>query len=221
MSDKVPVVFITLEAKQKLDLYLELGDEEISGLGRVKKLNNCFLIHDIMLFAQECSASSTELDSKALDEFLLTEIENGREVEDCKLWWHSHVNMGTFWSGTDDDTIEKFRNGWCLSIVGNKSLAYRTRIDLFEPFRYTFDNVRLETILPASDDLKTLIEAEIKEKVKVKTWSGGGYNSPYFKGYGYDEDDNYTSYVSVWDSKTGKWEKKPLNRNFEGYGGSY
>jgi len=167
----LPTIYIDFMAKNKLDLYIGCCDEEISGLGKVEKVNGKFFIKDIILLPQEVTSSSTDLDEKALDEFTLEMIEKGESLLNYKLWWHSHVNMSTFWSGTDTGTIEKFRNGWFLSIVGNKSGSYKTRLDLFDPFRYHFDDLDLSVIVPPIPEMKEMIEAEIKEKVKRKVYS--------------------------------------------------
>lgn len=37
------------------------------------------------------------------------------------FWWHSHVNMGVFWSGTDMDTIRQIGSqGFVVATVFNK-----------------------------------------------------------------------------------------------------
>jgi len=191
-----PRVFINYLAKQSLDLYIDCCGDEISGLGRVEKIGSKFLITEILLLPQECTGSSTDLDEKALDEFILSELEAERNIDDMKVWWHSHVHMGAFWSGTDTDTIEKFKNGWFISIVGNKKGEYKTRLDLFEPIRYTFDEIPLELAVPPAGELKATIQAEITEKVKKKQWTG--YNNTYTPG-------KPTPRVRQWDCATGKW----------------
>ena len=46
---------------------------------------------------------------------------------DLRFWWHSHVNMNVFWSGTDTATIEKLgAEGWFLSTVFNKRKEMRS-----------------------------------------------------------------------------------------------
>jgi len=197
-----PKVYIGFEAKNKLDLYIACAEGEISGIGKVEKINGKFLITEVILLPQECSASSSDLDEKALDEFVLSEVESGRSVENLKLWWHSHASMGAFWSGTDTGTIEKFRNGWFISIVGNKSGEYKIRLDLFEPFRYVFDELHLETVFPPALELKAEVEAEIAEKVKVRKWTQT-WNTTCRK---YDcATKKWTETKQVWDSDKRQW----------------
>jgi len=212
-TNQSPIIQIDLLAKQKLDLYIKHCADEISGLGRVVRSNGKMIITEIILLKQECSSSSSDLDEKELDEFVLTEIEQGRPIEDLKLWWHSHVNMSTFWSSTDTGTIEKLKNGWCISIVGNKSGQYKTRVDLFEPFRYCFDDLPLEIIAPTTPALEEIVKVEIEEKVSKRTYvtAVGNFRSNYYKVDGYD----YIRYnqglgqwegiKKIWDCVTQKW----------------
>jgi hypothetical protein len=199
--NNLPKIHIDYLAKQKLDGYITHCNEEISGLGRVLKDGNRLIITEIILLPQECSSSSTDLDEKELDEFLLGEIESGRSVEDLKLWWHSHVNMSAFWSGTDTGTIEKFRNGWNISIVGNKSRDYKTRLDLFEPFRYVFDDLKLDIIVPMLSDVEDVVKAEIAEKVKPRVYTNA-YTNTYTPGQGWS---NSWGMHRRWNTQLGKW----------------
>lgn len=203
-ENSLPVVHMTFEAKNKLDLYLACCDEEISGLGRVAKIGSKFVITDIILLPQEVSSSSTDLDEKELDEFILTEIEEGRNPGDLKVWWHSHVNMSCFWSGTDAETIETFKNDWFISIVGNKSGIYRARLDLFEPFRYCFDELTLAIMVPPMPEMKEAVEAEIKEKVKRKTYPIQSYTYCGARRYN-RETKEWEEVDKKWDIEAGKW----------------
>jgi len=176
-KSSLPVVYITPEAKQRLDLYISCADGEISGLGTVTRLGNDFLVTAVHLFEQECTTASTELSSEDVAKFLLEAVRNGLAPETLKLWWHSHAGMGTFWSGTDDATASKFGNGWMLSAVGNKRGEYLVRLDLYEPIRLTLDGLRFEVRQPENPDIRAEVEAEIKEKVKTKQFV---YTYPYF-----------------------------------------
>jgi len=177
----LPVVFITPEAKQRLDLYIQCAEGEISGLGTVTRLGNDFLINAVHLFEQECTASSTDLSVEDVSKFLLEAVRSGLAPETLKLWWHSHGRLEVFWSGIDDGTAQKFNNGWMLSAVGNKRGEYLIRLDLFEPIRLTLDGLRFEVREPENPALRAEIEAEIMEKVKFVTYHylGQGGVEPY------------------------------------------
>jgi len=229
-TNQSPVIQIDLLVKQKLDLYIKHCSEEISGLGRVIRQNGKIIITDIILLKQECTSSSSDLDEKELDEFVLSEVEQGRPIEDLKLWWHSHVNMSAFWSSTDTGTIEKLKNGWCLSIVGNKRGEYKTRVDLFEPFRYCFDDLPLEIIAPADSTLEEAIKTEIEEKVSTRSYNtGSNFRSAYYTVDGFDyirynqSSSQWEGVKKTWDCVTQKWietstqvewkDTKPIKRD--------
>jgi len=177
----LPVVYITPEAKQRLDLYIQCADYEISGLGTVTRLGNDFLVKTVHLFEQECTGASTDLSVEDISKFLLKAVRSGLAPETLKFWWHSHGSMGVFWSGTDDGTAEKFNNGWMLSAVGNKRGEYLVRLDLYEPIRLTLDGLRFEVREPENPALRAEIETEIRTKVKFVTYPylGQGEVEPY------------------------------------------
>jgi len=168
LKNHVPVVYITPEAKQRLDLYLQCAGGEISGLGNVEKMGDDFLITHVHLFEQECTGASTDLEPESVSKFLLEAIQAGIDTSTLKLWWHSHVNMGCFWSGTDDGTAARLAaGGWFLSVVGVKSGEYLCRLDLYEPVRITLDGIEFRIKYPENLALRAEIDAEVKAKVKV------------------------------------------------------
>lgn len=160
-----PRVYITPEAKRQLDLYIKLCDSEISGLGRVISLGDDLLITEVFIFEQEVTSGSTNLNAEALSKWLVELIEAGHDPVEIKLWWHSHGTGTPFWSSTDSATASQFANNWMLSLVGNKQGKYKVRLDLYEPFRLTVDDLPLEVHLPGDETLRDKIEAEIEAKV--------------------------------------------------------
>jgi len=165
-TSSFPTVFITPSAKQKLDLYIELAEGEISGLGTVTRLGNDFLMTEVHLLEQECTGASTELSSEDVSKFLLQAVRAGLDPATIKLWWHSHASMGVFWSGTDESTAGKFGNGWMLSLVGNRRGEYLCRLDLYEPIRLTLDGLEFSVRFEPDAGLRSAIEAEVEAKVK-------------------------------------------------------
>ena len=163
---KIPKVFILPEAKKKLDLFIELARGEISGLGDVVQINEYdFLIEDLFILDQECTGSKTKLDQEKIGQMITQLVVMGKDTAKTKLWWHSHVNMGVFWSVTDDDTAAEFNNGWMLCLVGDKKGNTLVRLDIFKPFHITIDNLPLIVKLGDDEVLKEEIKKEIKEKV--------------------------------------------------------
>jgi hypothetical protein len=188
-------VYITPEIRQRLDLYVDATHQEISGLGRVLLHKGNMFIVNLYLLEQECTASDTELKPEAVAEFLTQLITNNEKPEEVKLWWHSHANMGVFWSGTDEGTAAKFGNGWMLSLVVNKKGESKCRLDIYDPIHVTVDNLELiVTHAPASKEMIAAIEAEVKNKVTSKSYTYVGGRNAGFNGQGAHQDLNYYGY---------------------------
>jgi hypothetical protein len=180
--EKNPEVYITQEAKSHLDAYVDICPDEISGLGHVTRKGNVLTIESILLFTQEVSSGSTDLDGDDVAKFIQEAIQGGQDPSTLKLWWHSHVNMGTFWSGTDTSTIDRFLNGWMLSIVTNKKREYKTRLDIYEPspIRIIMDDLHLYVQSETDTTLIKRLETEVRQKVRKKTYPTTTYYSPKF-----------------------------------------
>lgn len=179
--NKLPEVCITPEAKARLDLYIDLVDGEVSGLGRVVSHHGALVITDIYLLRQECSATTTELHPEDVSNFLVSLIQQGVDPSELKLWWHSHADMSVFWSGTDEKTASQFGNGWMLSVVGNKRGDYLCRYDQWEPVDLMVNEIPLQIALPYDPALEDALAAEVEEKVAMKKWVATPYVNPYMR----------------------------------------
>jgi len=160
-------VLIPLEVKHRLDLYIQCSPLEISGLGEAVLIeDNVFYIKNVFILPQTVSAASTYLAVPAVGQFLTQLIQEGRDPELIKVWWHSHADMGCFWSSIDDSTIEKFKNEWMIAIVGNHHGEYKVRVDLYSPVRVVIDDLQLEVVVDDPDEeMRAEVEAEIAAKV--------------------------------------------------------
>lgn len=174
---------VTIKAKayDKLFSYVRAVDLEISGLGIVNKIKGGYEIEDVMTFKQRCSAAYTDLNRKAISNTLLDLVKQNRhkDTKKIKLWWHSHVHMGTFWSGTDDATCLRLANDdYWVSIVVNHEKQIKCRVELAKPFRMSVDDVPFETDgTPTNEPIQEFInEAKAKVKPYVFHW-----NNKYYK----------------------------------------
>lgn len=161
-----PKIFFTVEARQKIDKYIELAEGEVSGFGLVDRIGKNFLVSQIYIHEQEASAADVDINSKVLAKFQYEIIKNGLPPETIKLWWHSHADFSPFWSGTDKETIELLSQKWMLSIVGNKAGHWRTRLDIFDPARCTIHGLPLDIYVENDEALHEELKKEIKDKVK-------------------------------------------------------
>jgi len=115
----------------KLMYYTRAASGEISGLGRTKFMDDDeILVEDVLLFKQECTQGSTDLDQDTLSRFLFKIIQKGKDPTEYRLWWHTHNDFGTFWSSTDTDNIEMLsKDSTLVSICVNKLGETKVRVD--------------------------------------------------------------------------------------------
>ena len=164
-----PDVYIDAQAMAKLRAWTHHAEGEVSGLGLidVTREGECISsleVTDVFILKQECTSVSTELDPGAIGELLVDLSQKGKEHE-LRVWWHSHADMGVFWSSTDDTNIQRLATeDFLVSIVLNKAWETRVRVDWFAPARVTFDDLPLHVLLPddavhsrCQKDIETLV----------------------------------------------------------------
>jgi hypothetical protein len=149
-------------AYRKIRAYADLCNNEISALGSVRVDGNRIIVEDLHLFEQTVSSASTVLAPGDISKFICEYIKMGKDPSVLKFWWHSHVNMNTFWSGTDLDTINGFSSEWLLSMVCNKKGEAKLRFDMFTPFRICIDD------MPFTVEYDTAYNGEYGREIKKK-----------------------------------------------------
>jgi len=119
-------IYMRQEVYNKVMHWVNKADFEVSGFGKVVRHADYLEVTDVYLLKQEGGAAHTEIDSAALAKLMY----ETREVEgDLRFWWHSHVKMDVFWSGTDTATIRELAaNGWILATVFNQNHESRTAL---------------------------------------------------------------------------------------------
>ena len=183
---------ISLDAYQKIMGYTRIADGEITGFADVSldETNKRFLVGEVYLLEQEAGAAHVTMDEEVVSNFNLQMIKKGI-TQLPRLWWHSHVNMGTFFSGTDVETYkETLKNdAWCIALVVNKQRQMKAVLQQYVPFPLTFD---MDVFVDwDSAPVAKSLEAEVKKKVKEKKYT---YTEPK-KG------------ITLFQGK-GKWKKK-------------
>ena len=136
-------VVLTKDAFEQLFGWAYSTSREISCLGSVLRDGNRFIIDRFYLLKQSGSSTGTELDQSAIAELVEKLITEGKleEAKRIKCWAHSHPNMGTFWSKTDDDTCRLLAVDFLISIVVSNNFTLRCRIDIATPVPVVLDNV--------------------------------------------------------------------------------
>ena len=151
-------VRIDADAMQRIWHWTDLATGEFSCLGLV---SDDLIVSGVQLFDQVCTAASTELDQEALANFLVAHP----QPERVRAWIHSHGRLGVFWSQQDEQCIEGLANDSCLvSLVVNKKREFKLRVDLWKPFRVTFDDLPLEIRIP-DQQLRAECEAAFTQHV--------------------------------------------------------
>lgn len=172
-------IILEQKAAQKLAEYIHQASGEISGLGQsVLTGRDTITVKDIWIWKQECTASTTEvLDHNAMIECAMEAVAEGAPMDEVNVWWHSHANMGVFFSTQDQTTIDEWvNNRFLVSIVGNKKGDFAARVDIKEPIMATLENVPVSRSWGGDDELKARVAQEIAAKVQVKAWAGAFKN---------------------------------------------
>jgi hypothetical protein len=114
-----PTVIIENEVFQKIMFWVNKSNYEVSGLGVLRVEDDGVLrVVDAMLLPQKNGPTHTDIEPEHVGKLMFQMKDTPGEL---RFWWHSHVDMPVFWSGTDLDTIEKLgMGGWFLSTVFNK-----------------------------------------------------------------------------------------------------
>jgi len=140
---KFNTLYIDPVCAKKIKYWTEAATGEVSGLGIVEEENGKTVVREVFILDQEASGSETELKPEAVAKLMTDLMQEGKDPGKLKFWWHSHVDMGCFWSGTDDECAETLSNEFAFSTVVNKRGESRTRLDIYDPFRITIDNLSL------------------------------------------------------------------------------
>lgn len=111
---------------QKIMWWINKSNHEVSGFGSLDfdAETKLFTVRDAILLKQEVAPTSTEIDPHAIGKAM---YEMRAETNALKWHWHSHVNMGVFWSGDDKELIKNLgAQGWILATVLNKAKEMKT-----------------------------------------------------------------------------------------------
>lgn len=124
-------------------LAIDLCPVEISGLAKVRQEGDSLLIWgEPEVFFQKCSIGGTEFDLEALGIWNHKMMKSGQieEINEFRLWWHSHVFSASLFSSIDRALIESWAESptkWRLSFVGNKFGELLFQVDIYGKKRKT------------------------------------------------------------------------------------
>ncbi len=179
---------LTLSHQARMDIahYVRHCDYEIGGFGYVT-MNDAgnFYVDEIFLVEQDVSPAAVDFADAGLA-YAIDKAATDNRLNDLKFCWHSHVNMGAFWSSTDDEMIANMNNGltpYLVSLVQNKKGEHEQRVDFFpkdEELRGFSEQIQYDLDLyyelaPIPDHIKDSYE----ELVTVDTWETRNQGSPH------------------------------------------
>lgn len=152
-------VKINSDCYQKIMHWVNMSNFEVSGFGKVESIDGELVVTSVVLLKQENTSGSTDIKGEHIAKAM---YELRDEPGSMNFWWHSHVDMSVFWSGTDDKAIESIgKNGWVLASVFNKRSEIRT-------IYYQVGNEFIPSI--TVDDIPTTIGYSLsKEQEEVLT----------------------------------------------------
>lgn len=197
------------ETCNKIMYWVDKADFEVSGFGTCKYADGIFTVTDAILLKQEGGATHTDIDPTALSK---AQYELRNAEGDLRFWWHSHVNMEAFMSGTDTTTIKDIaKQGWCVAAVFNKRRQYQTAIGYkYEtPFGGSLvhyeEKLPLELTMSLSAELIAELEESYNEHVTEKKWGRWPKDSR-------DQGDFYDwSHWTMYDKTPPATKKAPVN----------
>ena len=123
-----PTIIIDLEVMHKMQALVDESAVEISWHGFVKrnKDKSLYYVYDIAVFPQINTSTTTTTDQDEYTEWITKYIiDPNSDFENMRLHGHSHVNMGVFSSGVDDqyqkDLIKNTKDGdFYIFLILNK-----------------------------------------------------------------------------------------------------
>jgi len=170
-----PKLLIPLKSWQRLMSFVELCPIEISGFADVEydKKEKVYRVGEVYLLTQEASAAEVEMSEEDVSTFMLERIKQGA-TQMPRLWWHSHVNMGAFFSGVDDTAMEELKNdSFFVGLVVNKSGEYKAIIKYCDPFEFYIKEVNI-AIDYTKPSIPNVIKDEYQKKVKLPEYEKEG-----------------------------------------------
>ena len=148
-------------------LAYEEDKDEISGLlTAVPDKEGRFKLGDVEILKQQNTGTTTELDAEAVAEYKMKYAMKYKDERLKFVWWHSHHTMGAFWSGTDENEIDAWKNtSFSLALVINLREEYKFRVSIWEANGIPLEQ-HIDTSLEIVRDSKPVITKKMKEKYK-------------------------------------------------------
>lgn len=197
MSSSKHKLTLSNQARHDIADYIRHCDYEIGGFGYVRMdKDGDFYVDEVFLAKQCVTGSTVDFMDDGLEHAIAKAAADDR-LDDLKFCWHSHVNMGAFWSGTDESMIEGMNNGmtpYIVSLVQNKKGEHKQRVDFFTDGdvaqfspQIQFDLDLYYELPPIPDHIKATYDEMVTEaNTQVTVYNGhmvGGFQTYGNSGY--------------------------------------
>ena len=194
---------ISNKAWFKIQCFIRLvGDLEVNGFGKI--VDN--VIEDVIILDQKVTGTTCEASDDVISQFLLS-----LPAEERGLWtldWHSHVDMGCFYSGTDTSNYEKqwearLKRQFPVMVVNKKS-EYKLQ-QFINPKRYEDIKLFFTEFNLDEDEMKDLY-AQCKKEVETKVWK---------QVYEKKKQDSSTWYLPNYSTKSKGLSKQDIKQGYK------
>ncbi len=190
-GDKKAVIFFSPEAWAKMAMLIKEFDKEVAWHGVARRVDDEsvdeYIIDDIVVYPQEVSGSTVEMDTEKYAQWLMDNDDDERFAH-IHMQGHSHVNMGTSPSSVDLNHQEEILgmlgdDDFYIFMIWNKSFVSTNKIyDLKKNVLFEDKDITVK-LVGQNEGLDEFLKAA-KAMVKTKAYSyQGGYQSPYYAGY--------------------------------------
>ena len=195
---KKPTIAVTAEAYIKMLELVNQSEVECSWHGLVEKLDDLYVIYDVLVFPQINSPTSTTTDEKEFAEWQTKLImDMDFPIQNLRMHGHSHVNMNVFSSGVDDkyqkDLITKVDDGdyYIFFIMNKKMELCMFLYDFEQQIMFDKNDITLK-ITCGTEDIRAWAKEQLKENAITSRPTTYNYKRPAF----YEDEEEPYSYFS-------------------------
>lgn len=180
-----PQLYIEVDAWKKISGYTKIASpDEIGGIAEcVIDERGEFVIKDAFIVDQTIKGSECELSAEGLANFLMEWHTQGRDVSTLRCWWHSHANMSTFWSGTDQEAILGWPSDMVVALVVNTKGDMEACLAVREPYPLVVQMVpQVDMRIHNYKSLEEEVKTYCKKIGYATVQKGTGYSGSPFMG---------------------------------------
>ena len=139
---------------------------EISGLmTAIPQEDGRFKVGNVEILKQQNTGTNTELDGDAVSAYMMKYGMKYNNPDMKFVWWHSHHTMEAFWSGTDTNEIDAWKNNsFSLALVINLKEEYLFRVSFWKTNGLPVEQHIDTTLTVERKEPKINITAHMKKK---------------------------------------------------------